>query len=104
MMSQFGSVDFCRQVSADDSKLHGEFIQATRSESLSEHSSWAGQGIARTRRRRLFTIGRFHFGREKRARRQAEGLAKHSYTTFIIDSIARALRDHPKLNRLVFLG
>ena len=34
--------------------------------------------------------------------RTAEGLVRPSYTAFVIDSIARALRDHPKLNRIVY--
>jgi pyruvate/2-oxoglutarate dehydrogenase complex dihydrolipoamide acyltransferase (E2) component len=40
----------------------------------------------------------------ERDRRKAQGLVKPSYTAFVIDSIARALRDHPKLNRLVYRG
>src|SRR5437016_1710933 len=40
----------------------------------------------------------------ERARRKAKGLARPSYTAFAIDSIARALRDHPKLNRIVYRG
>jgi pyruvate/2-oxoglutarate dehydrogenase complex dihydrolipoamide acyltransferase (E2) component len=38
----------------------------------------------------------------ERHRRASEGLEKPSYTAFVIDSIARALRDHPKLNRMVY--
>jgi len=41
---------------------------------------------------------------EARTRRQAEGRLKPSYTTYVIDSIARALKDHPKLNRIVYRG
>ena len=40
----------------------------------------------------------------ERSRREAAGLLKPSYTAFVIDSIARALRDHPKLNRVVYHG
>jgi hypothetical protein len=40
----------------------------------------------------------------ERDRRKTEGLVKPSYTAFVIDSIARALRDHPKLNRIVYRG
>jgi len=40
----------------------------------------------------------------ERSRRETAGLLKPSYTAFVIDSIARALRDHPKLNRLVYHG
>jgi pyruvate/2-oxoglutarate dehydrogenase complex dihydrolipoamide acyltransferase (E2) component len=40
----------------------------------------------------------------ERSRREAAGLLKPSYTAFIIDSIAQALRDHPKLNRMVYRG
>jgi len=40
----------------------------------------------------------------EQARRKAAGLAKPTYTAFIADSIARALRDHPKLNRIVYRG
>ena len=40
----------------------------------------------------------------ERARRETAGLLKPSYTAFVIDSIARALRDHPKLNRIVHRG
>ena len=40
----------------------------------------------------------------ERTRRKAEGLARLSYTAFVIDSIARALRDHPKVNRIVYRG
>ncbi len=40
----------------------------------------------------------------EQSRRKAAGLAKPTYTAFIIDSIARALRDHPKLNRIVYRG
>jgi len=36
--------------------------------------------------------------------RKASGRSKPSYTAFIIDSIAQALRDHPKLNRMVYRG
>ena len=38
------------------------------------------------------------------ARRQAEGLKKPSYTVFVVDAIAQALRKHPKLNRMVYRG
>jgi hypothetical protein len=41
---------------------------------------------------------------KERDRRKAEGLVRPSYTAFVIDSIARALRDHPKLNRIVYRG
>jgi len=37
-----------------------------------------------------------------RARRQSEGRLKPSYTAFVMASIARALKDHPKLNRFVY--
>src|SRR4051794_20198208 len=40
----------------------------------------------------------------ERERRRANGLIKPSYTAFVIDSIARALRDHPKLNRMIYRG
>ena len=40
----------------------------------------------------------------ERERRKAAGLVKPSYTAFIVDSIARALQDHPKLNRIVYRG
>jgi len=40
----------------------------------------------------------------ERSRRETAGLLKPSYTAFVIDSIARALRDHPKLNRIVYHG
>lgn len=40
----------------------------------------------------------------ERDRRKAAGLARPSYTAFVIDSIARSLRDHPKLNRIVYRG
>jgi len=40
----------------------------------------------------------------ERQRRTAEGRLQPSYTAFVIDSIARALRDHPKLNRIVYRG
>jgi pyruvate/2-oxoglutarate dehydrogenase complex dihydrolipoamide acyltransferase (E2) component len=40
----------------------------------------------------------------ERARRKAEQRIKPSYTAFVIDSIARALRDHPKLNRMIYFG
>jgi pyruvate/2-oxoglutarate dehydrogenase complex dihydrolipoamide acyltransferase (E2) component len=40
----------------------------------------------------------------EQSRRKTAGLAKPTYTAFIIDSIARALRDHPKLNRIVYRG
>jgi pyruvate/2-oxoglutarate dehydrogenase complex dihydrolipoamide acyltransferase (E2) component len=36
--------------------------------------------------------------------RQSEGRPKPSYTACIIASIVRALKDHPKLNRLVYRG
>jgi pyruvate/2-oxoglutarate dehydrogenase complex dihydrolipoamide acyltransferase (E2) component len=39
---------------------------------------------------------------EERGRRKSEGLARPSYTAFIVHSIARALRDHPKMNRIVY--
>ncbi|HEY2016575.1 MAG TPA: 2-oxo acid dehydrogenase subunit E2 [Bryobacteraceae bacterium] len=39
-----------------------------------------------------------------RDRRKAEGALRPTYTAFIIDSIARALRDHPKVNRIVYRG
>ncbi len=38
----------------------------------------------------------------ERNRRQSEGRLKPSYTAFVIASIVRALKDHPKLNRLVY--
>lgn len=38
----------------------------------------------------------------ERGRRKAEGLARPSYSAFIVHSIARALRDHPKMNRIVY--
>ena len=38
----------------------------------------------------------------ERDRRQAEGRLKPSYTAFVIASIVRALKDHPKLNRFVY--
>lgn len=41
--------------------------------------------------------------RERNAR-QSEARLKPSYTAFIIASIVRALKDHPKLNRLVYRG
>ena len=37
----------------------------------------------------------------ERDRRRSEGRPKPSYTAFVIASIVHALRDHPKLNRLV---
>ena len=40
----------------------------------------------------------------ERSRREAAGLLKPSYTAFVVDSIARALRDHPKVNRIVYRG
>jgi pyruvate/2-oxoglutarate dehydrogenase complex dihydrolipoamide acyltransferase (E2) component len=40
----------------------------------------------------------------ERSRRKAEGLTKPTYTSFVVDSVARALRDHPKLNRIVYRG
>lgn len=40
----------------------------------------------------------------ERARRQADGGAKPSYTAFVIEAVALALRDHPKLNRMVYRG
>jgi pyruvate/2-oxoglutarate dehydrogenase complex dihydrolipoamide acyltransferase (E2) component len=40
----------------------------------------------------------------ERDRWKSQGLAKPSYTAFVIDSIARALHSHPKLNRLVYRG
>jgi pyruvate/2-oxoglutarate dehydrogenase complex dihydrolipoamide acyltransferase (E2) component len=40
----------------------------------------------------------------ERDRRKAQGLARPSYTAFVIDSVARALRQHPKLNRIVYRG
>ena len=40
----------------------------------------------------------------ERDRRKAAGLIKPSYTAFVLDSIARALRDHPKLNRAIYKG
>lgn len=40
----------------------------------------------------------------ERARRNGAGLTRPSYTAFVVDSIARALRDHPKLNRMVYFG
>lgn len=46
----------------------------------------------------------FHAIERERARRGREGLTRPSYTAFVVDSIARALRDHPKLNRMVFRG
>jgi pyruvate/2-oxoglutarate dehydrogenase complex dihydrolipoamide acyltransferase (E2) component len=39
---------------------------------------------------------------KERNRRNIAGLAKPSYTAFIIHSIARALLDHPKMNRIVY--
>jgi pyruvate/2-oxoglutarate dehydrogenase complex dihydrolipoamide acyltransferase (E2) component len=38
----------------------------------------------------------------QRDRRQAEARLKPSYTAFVIASIVRALKDHPKLNRFVY--
>jgi len=38
----------------------------------------------------------------ERSRRKDDGLSKPSYTAFVIDSIARALRDHPKMNRMIY--
>jgi len=40
----------------------------------------------------------------ERSRREAAGLLKPSYTAFVVDSIARAMRDHPKVNRIVYRG
>jgi pyruvate/2-oxoglutarate dehydrogenase complex dihydrolipoamide acyltransferase (E2) component len=40
----------------------------------------------------------------ERSRRAAAGLSKPSYTAFVVDSIARAMRDHPKVNRIVYRG
>jgi pyruvate/2-oxoglutarate dehydrogenase complex dihydrolipoamide acyltransferase (E2) component len=40
----------------------------------------------------------------ERGRRKSAGLPRPSYTAFAMDSIARALRDHPKLNRIVYRG
>lgn len=38
----------------------------------------------------------------ERRRRSAQGLPKPTYTAFVVDSIARALRQHPKVNRIVY--
>lgn len=40
----------------------------------------------------------------ERRRWAEQGLQKPTYTAFIVDAIARALRDHPKLNRIVYHG
>jgi pyruvate/2-oxoglutarate dehydrogenase complex dihydrolipoamide acyltransferase (E2) component len=40
----------------------------------------------------------------ERSRRGHAGLMRPTYTAFVVDSIARALRDHPKLNRMVYHG
>jgi pyruvate/2-oxoglutarate dehydrogenase complex dihydrolipoamide acyltransferase (E2) component len=40
----------------------------------------------------------------ERSHLQARGLTKPTYTAFVIESIARALKDHPKLNRVVYRG
>jgi pyruvate/2-oxoglutarate dehydrogenase complex dihydrolipoamide acyltransferase (E2) component len=39
---------------------------------------------------------------QERSRRSAAGLARPSYTAFIVHSIAKALLDHPKMNRIVY--
>src|ERR1700722_5478852 len=38
----------------------------------------------------------------ERGRRNGAGLVRPSYTAFIAHSIAKALRDHPKMNRIVY--
>jgi len=40
----------------------------------------------------------------ERSRRERAGLTKPTYTAFVVDSIARALRIHPKMNRMVYHG
>src|ERR1700680_1285662 len=40
----------------------------------------------------------------ERSGREAAGLLKPSYTAFVVHSIAQALRDHPKVNRIVYHG
>jgi pyruvate/2-oxoglutarate dehydrogenase complex dihydrolipoamide acyltransferase (E2) component len=40
----------------------------------------------------------------ERQRRKSEGTSAPSYTAFVVDSVARALRDHPKLNRMIYRG
>ena len=41
---------------------------------------------------------------QERSRRSAAGLARPSYTAFVVHSIAKALLDHPKMNRIVYRG
>ena len=41
---------------------------------------------------------------QERGRLKSEGEFRPSYTAFIIHSIARALRAHPKMNRIVYRG
>lgn len=36
--------------------------------------------------------------------RKRQGLAAPSYTAFVVDAVASALRNHPKLNRLIYRG
>jgi pyruvate/2-oxoglutarate dehydrogenase complex dihydrolipoamide acyltransferase (E2) component len=39
-----------------------------------------------------------------RRSRQTEGRLKPTYTAFVLDAIAKALRQHPKMNRIVYRG
>jgi pyruvate/2-oxoglutarate dehydrogenase complex dihydrolipoamide acyltransferase (E2) component len=39
-----------------------------------------------------------------RQRREREGKVKPTYTAFILDAIAKSLREHPKMNRIVYHG
>jgi pyruvate/2-oxoglutarate dehydrogenase complex dihydrolipoamide acyltransferase (E2) component len=41
---------------------------------------------------------------EARRRRATEGRLKPTYTTYVLDAIAKTLRDHPKMNRIVYRG
>lgn len=41
---------------------------------------------------------------KERDRRKTEGALRPTYTAFIVDSISRALLDHPKVNRIVYRG
>ena len=39
-----------------------------------------------------------------RRRREVDGSLKPSYTAFVLDAIAKSLREHPKMNRIVYRG
>jgi pyruvate/2-oxoglutarate dehydrogenase complex dihydrolipoamide acyltransferase (E2) component len=41
---------------------------------------------------------------EARRSRAREGKSKPTYTAFVLDAIAKSLREHPKMNRIVYRG